>query len=115
MQFVIQIHSGQGPTHWDLMLQDGEALATWQLAALPPQRAGQALPARALAAHRLAYLTYEGPVNNNRGRVDKLDGGEYITLARTAERWEFQLQGAAIAGRFELVAQNDGWVLRKIG
>lgn len=115
MQFVIQIHSGSGPTHWDLMLQDGQALATWQLAAPPPAQAGAAIPARPLAAHRVAYLTYEGPVSNNRGRVDKLDGGDYVTLSRTPGRWEFQLRGAAIAGRFELAAQGEAWLLRRIG
>lgn len=117
-EFVIQIHSGHGPLHYDLMLSpDADSpLATWSLPASPADLpAGQGLSARKLPDHRRAYLTYQGPVSGDRGRVEILDRGRYRTIARHARRWVFELQGRRIVGRFELLAHGDGdaWVLHR--
>ncbi len=114
MRFVIHMHSGNGPTHWDLMLQDAEALATWQLAQAPALQPGQAMPAKRLADHRTAYLTYEGPVSGDRGEVKRFDEGEYITLARAADRWEVTFEGNMLAGRYELAGRGDEWTLKRL-
>ena len=51
--FVIQIHSGCGPVHYDLMLERGQRLATWQLPKSPAEvRPAQSVPARKLKDHR---------------------------------------------------------------
>ena len=118
--FVIHIHSGYGPTHHDLMLQEEDALATWQLATSPEgMLPGQTLPARPLPDHRSAYLSYEGPVSGGRGRVDRLDGGQYELISRNPSRWEFRLEGRRLRGRYELnrgddPSQPDQWTLRRI-
>lgn len=79
--FVILVHTGWGRAHWDLMLRRGDSLATWQLAADPAVLpAGQSMPARRLADHRLAYLDYEGPVSRNRGCVARAHRGQYRLL-----------------------------------
>lgn len=117
-QFVIQTHSGCGPLHYDMMLACGEVLATWRFAAQPTD----ASPARTMMCeriqdHRLAYLSYEGPVSNGRGRVDIFDGGEYDAIAADDGRWEFVLHGRRISGRFELVRRGEGsdcWTFRCI-
>ena len=64
-RFVVLEHDWNG-VHWDFMLEAGDDLRTWAMNA--PPAPGQDLPARALADHRLAYLTYEGPVSGDRGR-----------------------------------------------
>jgi len=116
-RFVIQIHSGYGPTHYDFMIEAGEALATWQLAESPAGlTAGTAMPARRLADHRREYLTYEGPVSRGRGRVDILDAGECEVTAEDPLRWEFRLAGRKLAGLFELTRAEettDAWTLRR--
>ena len=116
--FVIQIHSGYGEKHFDMMLASGEALATWQLAASPADLpVGAPLPARRLADHRSEYLTYEGPVSRGRGRVDILDSGTFELLKCQPLRWEFRLAGHHIAGRFELVCPGNDeviWTLRRL-
>ncbi len=77
------------PSHWDLMLEFGGVLLTWEL----PTLAFESLPAsferlniRRLADHRLAYLSYEGPVSNDRGEVQRIDAGRFEVL-EASEIW----------------------------
>jgi hypothetical protein len=119
--FVILLHTGQGSqgeAHYDLMLEEGPALATWQLARspedLPP---GGVAPARKLADHRREYLSYEGPVSRGRGRVERIDAGSYELLRAEEGLREVRLRGARLKGRFELRragGQADAWELRRL-
>lgn len=116
--FVIQTHSGCGPQHYDMMLTCGDALATWQFTSPPTEASfGRALTCNRIRDHRLAYLSYEGPVSNGRGRVDIFDRGEYDAFAADEGRWEFVLHGLRISGRFELLRQDEhsaNWIFRLI-
>src|SRR5262249_39383059 len=73
-RFVVLEHD-YPQLHWDLMLESGNVLRTWRLAA-PPGK-GAAIRAWYLAEHRKMYLDYEGPVSGNRGRVSRWDSGVY--------------------------------------
>jgi hypothetical protein len=103
------------------MLEQDEALATWQLA-VPPElvaaipngvqgsgRTGQGpiaaegVPARRLADHRKAYLDYEGPVSGDRGEVHIVDSGTYVLLAAGDTEWCVEFAGRVLRGRFRLV------------
>ena len=132
--FVLHEHSGYGPVHYDLMLSHGEALATWRVEAPPAalaeaclpacgKEAGPAgkqvreLPARRLPDHRAAYLSYEGLVSDGRGQVKMLDAGGYELLSESPLRWEIVLHGRLLAGRWELVRDDQGadrWTLRRL-
>jgi len=115
--FVIHIHSGFGPTHYDLMLEQGQALATWQLSQSPqPLEPGQAMPARKLPDHRRAYLTYQGPVSQGRGQVAMLDKGAYEPLRADEAYWEFRLSGRVLIGKFCLrrSGQGEDWTLERM-
>ena len=117
-EFVIQMHSGHGPTHYDLMLRNGGALATWQLDHMPTDAvAGRDAPARKLPDHRLTYLTYEGPLSKGRGQVRIVDRGLCELIEQQSGRWRFRLDGAQVRGVFELVRigdTGDEWVLRRL-
>jgi len=116
-RFVIHLHSGYGPEHFDLMLQQGPALATWQLSRPPGELAeGQAMPARRIADHRLAYLHYEGPVSRGRGKVARLDAGACEIICADESRWEFRLAGEKLRGRFELKRREgaDDWTFERL-
>ena len=117
--FVVHEHSGYGELHYDLMLSVGEALATWQLAASPPEMTeGDELPARRLDDHRLAYLDYEGPVSGGRGQVRRIEKGNYELVSRGPLRWEVLLDGEKLTGRGELVRPDEAsetWTLRRLG
>ncbi|MFP4434206.1 MAG: hypothetical protein ACLFTN_07035 [Phycisphaerae bacterium] len=110
-RFVIQIHRGWGPTHYDLMIEDGPALATWQFADPPTDApAGRPMDCRRIADHRPAYLTYEGPISGGRGAVRILDGGPCEVVAKGPTRWRVRFGGKRLAGPCELRRDGqDGW------
>ena len=103
-RYVILLHElpddQQRSTHWDLMLESGDALRTWALPVEPA--ADMECEARELADHRLAYLEYEGPVSENRGRVTRWDQGEYRPLAETPDSLAAVLQGNKLRGHLYL-------------
>ena len=89
--------------HFDLMLQVGDALATWQLAQLPTSLAvGQSLPATQLPDHRLAYLDYEGPVSRGRGSVRIAQAGTWRGERTGPGSWVFSLHGQHVTADFAL-------------
>ncbi len=102
-RFVIQKHTTDAGAHYDLMLEAGQALATWRIDRLPQGlKAGESIPAEALGDHRLAYLTYQGELTGGRGRVRIVDRGDYRLLGRGEGRWSVALSGRRARGRFEL-------------
>jgi hypothetical protein len=98
-RFVILEHD-HPYLHWDLMLEADAALLTWRLAALP--RAGQPIAATALGEHRIHYLTYEGPVSEGRGRVQRWDAGIFQWIARNENEVSLALSGARCQGTASL-------------
>ena len=106
--FVIHLHTGHGPRHYDLMLERGDGLATWQLGGDPAAlAAGESMPAARLPDHRRAYLTYEGPVSRGRGQVERIDRGTCELIRADEAHWDIRLEGQRCRGRFELVAGDD--------
>ena len=115
--FVIHEHTGHGPSHYDLMLGDGDSLATWQLPAspldLPP---GSDMPATRIQPHRSAYLDYEGPVSRGRGEVRRIDRGTYERVHVDESRWRIRLHGQALEGVYDLRRSRDDprqWTLSR--
>lgn len=106
-RFVILRHQlpppADRPTHWDLMLEQAEGLATWALAA--PLAPGQPVPATRLAAHRSQYLDFEGPLSGGRGTVTRWDAGTYGLIVQSAHLWRVTLAGRVLRG--ELVLEAD--------
>jgi len=120
--FVLLRHQTSEGVHWDLMLDIGPSLATWQLGEDPAVRLSrptdEGIPARLLAEHRRDYLDYEGPVSRNRGHVTRADRGTYTSLTREAAAWTFTLVGEGLSGRFRLSAtrpEADEWLLQRLG
>ncbi|MFO0820285.1 MAG: hypothetical protein U1A77_20220 [Pirellulales bacterium] len=100
-------------SHWDLMIEIGEILRTWELTSL--SHLDQASPSetidnneidlrpitRPLPEHRLAYLDYEGPVSNNRGVVQRIAMGVHESFEDPSSNvWKVQLTGAFADGRY---------------
>jgi len=94
--------------HWDFMLEDGSALQTWRLAAVPA--IGEAISAIHLFAHRLLYLDYEGPVSHGRGQVIRWDAGTFVWLTREEGKVAVQLLGDRLQGEVILQrVKTDEW------
>jgi hypothetical protein len=98
---VILEHTGSAEykpgVHWDLMLEVGDRLRTWELDAVPAD--GITIHATELGLHRLDYLDYEGPVSGNRGSVRRWDSGTYDLLHETPGELEIAIQGVKIGGK----------------
>jgi len=110
------------PSHWDLMLERGGALWTWRLLRLPAawHAAGTAaddggersVAATRLADHRLRYLTYEGPLSENRGDVSRVDQGAFEFISDDEDALVLDLSGRTLRGRITLTRlEGDQWQL----
>jgi hypothetical protein len=106
-RFVILEHDHPAK-HWDLMLERGEVLRTWRLAASPV--VGTAVSAEASFDHRRTYLDYEGPIRGGRGRVVRWDAGEFVWLTDEANQIAIGLRGERCRGTAVLRRQpGDSW------
>ncbi len=116
-RFVVQHHVISTGCHWDLMLETGDSLATWQLPVPPKVVAASPATARRIEDHRKLYLDYEGPVSGNRGHVSIADAGTFCLLIETDDLWRVDLAGRILRGRYELARDAhspDGWVFRPL-
>jgi hypothetical protein len=96
--------------HWDFMLEAGDVLRTWRLAAPPAPQ--QTVQATYLSGHRRMYLDYEGPVSGNRGWVTRWDAGTFTWLADEDSGVAVQLDGHRLRGNVLLKhVHDDAWVL----
>ncbi len=131
-QYVILHHKMDGGEHWDLMLERGEVLLTWQLLREPVApvssrcdsqaenpshtRSHLPIPARRIGDHRKAYLDYEGPISGGRGHVRRVDAGTVEFEQLTASRCVVDLHGDRLRGRYSLVRRgndDNDWVFDK--
>jgi hypothetical protein len=95
--------------HWDFMLESGDVLRTWRLAA--PPRPGESVAAAPIGDHRRAYLDHEGPVSGGRGTVTRWDAGAFCWEG-AGEGVAVRLEGARLRGRARLEADGaGGWRL----
>ncbi len=107
-RFVILQHVGCGRSHYDLMLERGDSLATWQVD-VPPQKWAQQgqVSCRRLADHRLAYLDDEGAVSGGRGSVSAVDRGTFVSGGWAELSIAVQILGRSLHGTLELRAETD--------
>ncbi len=115
-RFVVLHHTGHPveADHYDLMIEDRGVLMTWRVP-IPPQDATRAVAVTALPSHRIAYLTYEGPISNNRGRVARHDAGTCV-MKRNASDWQITFCGKHLRGNWEIkqdATTNDVFLQRQ--
>ena len=112
MRFVVQEHRKDQNVHWDLMLEEGEHLATWQTPAPPIRWSGIPLTCQKIFDHRLKYRTYEGPVSDNRGEVHIIAAGTYQPVQISDDQWQVRLESDSISGLLGLrKIREDQWQL----
>jgi hypothetical protein len=115
-QFVILHHTGHGAEHWDFMLEESGVLATWWCPSNPASLSpDQSLLCKKLPDHRLAYLTYEGPVSRDRGQVRRVEEGEYECISTSDHHRRVRMHGRTLTGLVELRQEqpDDGWSLKR--
>jgi hypothetical protein len=115
------------------MLEVDEALHTWALRELPREwhtaqlatssidptcpalAVSNSVVAEQLGHHRKAYLEYEGPVSDDRGRVHRIDSGTYGVRTKSPGFWRLELKGTVVHGDITLeqeLAKPASWLLR---
>jgi len=109
------------PSHWDLMLEQGGSLATWELRELPASwarllevqqaAAVESVTAIRLPDHRLAYLDFAGPLSRARGEVRQCDSGAYELLKQQEDCLVFYLSGTILTGKAKLSRSANDWQL----
>ena len=109
------------PSHWDLMLEQGGQLQTWEMRELPSAWAlelgapktsiSEAVTAIRLPDHRLAYLDYEGPLSDKRGNVRRCDCGLYEVQHQDEKSIVFSLRGATLRCKVTLNRDAAEWRL----
>ncbi len=110
-RFVILHHTHTDCEHWDLCIEQGDVLATWQLLREPVSRSSLPIPAKRIGDHRKAYLDYEGLLSRDRGCVRRVDAGTVELEKSTSDCYIFVMAGTRLSGRFILSAHDDNWVL----
>jgi hypothetical protein len=103
-RFAVLHHTMPTPspraTHWDLLLEhplpNNHSLLSFELL-VPPKEWFNPTAATRLPDHRPTYLTYEGPISNNRGHVKRILEGSLdwvkanecsLILRLKWEKWE---------------------------
>ena len=87
------------------MLESGDALTTWSLAAEP--ESAPSIAAVALPDHRRDYLDYEGPISEGRGSVTRVDQGNYQFVKLDPDEIIVLLAGRELIGRVILRRSPD--------
>jgi hypothetical protein len=115
-RFVVLQHIDRDGTHFDLMIENGPALATWKCP--QPLSASGPLECRRIADHRAIYLDYEGPISGDRGTVTRWDRGLCQVSHADEDRWQVNFAGEKLRGDFLLLrtdAANQLWSFRRLG
>ncbi len=105
-RFAVLTHDHPFP-HWDFLLEAGDTCRTWRLLAEPGP--GCTVLAEPIADHRPRYLTYEGPVDGDRGVVARWDAGTFAIIGETADRVEVTLSGGRLHGFCVLANDGGAW------
>jgi len=123
-RFVLLHHLCGADSHYDLMIEVGELLATWRLPR-PLERIDAApVAAVRIGMHRRAYLDYEGPLAGGRGSVRAVDRGTCaVTIEQPGdldlcegETWRVDFRGERTQGMVRLRCAGpapDDWVIER--
>lgn len=115
VRYVVLFHRHPQGDHYDLMIEDGDVLATWKVPRPPEHCREGELSCTRINDHRRMYLDYEGPVSGNRGDVTRHDSGCCrVELSGDAE-WRVAFSGGQLDGQIRITridpARNE-WRLQ---
>jgi hypothetical protein len=113
----VLLHSQGEERHFDLMLEDGPALATWKMNEPPEDASADGILCQRIADHRRRYLAYEGPLSGDRGHVVRHDEGTCDVLRPSRGAWRVTFDGKRINGVFLIEKSDDqgaAWRLRRL-
>lgn len=101
-RYVVLFHRQQAGDHFDLMIENGETLATWKMEQPSENATAEGISCRRLGGHRREYLEYEGPISGERGSVTRHDEGQCEFEKQDESVWCGRFDGKKLSWRFEL-------------
>ena len=114
MKFVIQHHITE-PEHYDLMVEKSDILATWQISVrdIISFESGTEIAAVKIQDHRKKYLSYEGPVSCDRGRIEIHDTGEYTEKLMDDKNLKISIKGKKLKGLLNIkLKKSDQYIIK---
>jgi hypothetical protein len=104
-RFVIHKHTQEGQTHWDLMIEQGDCLKTWRLENPPEKLAKEKTKTTPIFDHDKKFLTYQGPVNNSKGTVERVDEGVCTIESDDEHNLKINFEGKILSGIYWFTTQ----------
>jgi hypothetical protein len=106
LHFVIFHHTGIESAHHDLMFETepGSKLTTFRLPMWPIRKQ---VKVEKIADHRREYLTYEGPLSNNRGEVKRVASGAFSFASKSDSHYTLITDSNL---RLTLTQTGQGWL-----
>jgi len=110
LRYAVLRHDGIDAPHFDFLFETspGSQLQTWRLTQWPVTDVQEATRIR---DHRPAFLTYEGELTGNRGRVTRVDEGT-CTFDASPRKLVVRLAESARSLLFEQDAGAEMWHVR---
>lgn len=107
---VLLHHATRTGSHYDWLLADPRTITTtqptlWAARVAYPSSSWLPLGSWALQPikpHRWRYLTYQGPLTDQRGQVRRIDQGWFVPLIWTDHRKAIDLQMTHLQARIEI-------------
>src|SRR5205823_788688 len=93
VRYVVLRHVQNEGQHFDLMVENGPALATWKCPSPPELATDAGTTCIRLPDHRRIYLDYEGPIFSNRGQVEQYDAGTCRIDQCDESEWNLDFDG----------------------
>ncbi len=90
LQYAVLWHNDIAEPHYDFLIETypGSDLATWRTPVWPIE---QPALLKRLRDHRRIYLTYEGDLTEQRGRVERVAGGNCTVDIGEGALWTIEL------------------------
>ena len=88
---LLEHRLGDGSVHFDWMVERGASLITFRVMERIDGGEGRRFTAERLNDHRVAYLTYGGPISGGWGEVRRVAAGSVKIEAET--EFEFRVRG----------------------
>ena len=114
MKWVLQRHEAEkAGLHGDLRLEEEGVLKSFVIRKLDEFIAGDKDKVLVINTedHPIQYATFEGDIPKGEyggGRISIDDKGHYKTLVKTDKKWEFELDGKKLKGKFALIKTELG-------
>jgi hypothetical protein len=95
------------------MIEHDGVLHTWQIISSDFEvfLQGKKIKSKKINNHRLEYLTYEGPISCDRGRVEMYDTGDYTQSIWNNDAIHISVHGKKFSGEIMIYTDKDSYIL----